>query len=294
MSFGLNMPDRKFARHIIEKSLQELPALPAVVMRVLKETESPTVTSAQIEKLICSDQALAAKVLRVVNSAYYGLTGQVNTVSQAIVILGMQQVRNLVLSVSCISAIKAKTARENEILAALWLHSFGSAAAAQILGRHKHIEGRDLEVLFIGGLLHDIGRLFLFSNFARTYEKALQTAAERQIPLDQAEQEILGISHCEIGEIMAQKWNLPNALAEILAGHEGPFNESTAPALYLVHLADWLMYTLEEEGHDFAKRPDPRAMAWYGLEEEEFGAVREEIREKVANAAQIFGLLAAA
>src|SRR5215207_6784467 len=95
-----------FVRTSIEKSVQDLPALPTVVMRILKETESTDTCAQTIERMLGSEQALASKVLRVVNSAYYGLSGQVTSLSQAVMILGMPQVRNLVLSVSAVSVMK--------------------------------------------------------------------------------------------------------------------------------------------------------------------------------------------
>src|SRR4051812_44649147 len=101
---SLNL-DNKFVRLSIEKSLRDLPALPGIVARVLQETEDPDASAHGIEKLLSSDQALASKVLRVVNSAYYGLSGQITSLSQAIMILGIPQVRNLVLSVSAVSVM---------------------------------------------------------------------------------------------------------------------------------------------------------------------------------------------
>src|SRR5436190_6608594 len=118
-----------FVKKSIEKSVQDLPALPSVVTRILRETESPDACAQNIERMISAEQALASKVLRVVNSAYYGLSGQVTSLSQAIVILGLQQVRNLVLSVSAISSIKPRTPRQQETMKMFWQHSFGTAAA---------------------------------------------------------------------------------------------------------------------------------------------------------------------
>src|ERR1700712_3732037 len=115
-----------FVRRQIARALQDLPALPSVVGKVLSETENPNATAASIEKMISSDQVLASKVLRVVNSAYYGLSGQVTSLGQAIVILGMQQIRNLVLSVCALSQVKPTTPRQHEVLKQFWLHSFGT------------------------------------------------------------------------------------------------------------------------------------------------------------------------
>src|SRR4051794_10645537 len=195
---SLNL-DNKFVRLSIEKSLRDLPALPGIVSQVLKETENPECSAQSIEKLLSSDQALASKVLRVVNSAYYGLSGQITSLSQAIMILGMPQVRNLVLSVSAISTMKPKTPRQQETLKLFWLHAFGTAAATQLIAQQKRMRVNDTEGLFLGGLLHDVGKLFLYSMFTQTYDQVLKYAQEKEIPVTEAEVKLLGLSHSEIG-----------------------------------------------------------------------------------------------
>lgn len=284
-----------FVKKSIEKALTDLPALPAVVARVLQETERPDGSAATVERLIAADQALASKVLRVVNSAYYGLAGQVTSLSQAIVILGMQQVRNLVLGVSAIGSMKPKTARQQEVLRQFWLHSFGAAAAAGILSKKKGISPKDQETLFVAGLLHDIGRLFLFCNFTQTYDQVLKYAYEKQISIEDAEVKLLGVSHAEIGADMARFWQLPAVITDLIAGHEGPFAEDQDPMLFTLHYAD--MITKDLYFHESAPcqpAADPVATAWVGLNDIEAAGLLAETRQKVDDAAQLFGMIAAA
>src|SRR5579862_2853858 len=144
----------QFIQRSIQKTLRELPALPDAVLRVVEETNKQDPSAQQIERFVSSDQALASKVLRVVNSAYYGLSGQVTSLSQSIMILGIQQVRNLVLSVGAISMFEVKGPRQQDTLRRFWLHAFSCAAAAQIIATAKKLDRNSQETVFVGGLLH--------------------------------------------------------------------------------------------------------------------------------------------
>ncbi len=287
--------DNRFLRKTIEKALKDLPALPAVVTRVLHATEEPNSSVAEVEKLIGTDQALTMKVLRVVNSAYYGLSGQVTSLSQAVVILGMQQIRNLVLSVGAISTIQAKTDRQRQTLKQFWLHSFGTAAATQFLCMKKGMQTKDAETAFIGGLLHDIGRLFLFCNFTEVYDDLLQYAEQRSIPVVDAEVTFLGMSHCKVGEEMAKTWHLPEILADLIGHHEGPFQEDSNPMELVVHLGDFLTKHVycPPDAMKLGK-VDPIAMAWGGMNVLEFEDLRQATEQKMAEASSLFGLMHAA
>ncbi|HTQ10081.1 MAG TPA: HDOD domain-containing protein [Fimbriimonadaceae bacterium] len=286
--------DNKFVRLSIEKSLRDLPALPDIVARILKETENQDVSAHNIEKLLSSDQALASKVLRVVNSAYYGLSGQITSLSQAIMILGMPQVRNLVLSVSAISTMKPKTPRQHETLKLFWLHAFGTAAATQIIAQQKRMKVNDMEALFLGGLLHDIGRLFLYSMFTQTYDQVTKYAEDRQITVTEAEMKLLGLNHSQIGSMMATTWKLPQTLIETIARHEGPFSPGDDPTLFAVHAGDNLTQHLYYATENMVMVSlDPVAEEWLGYSEEEFEDLRGQTARKIEEATALFGLLAA-
>lgn len=286
--------DNKFVRLSIEKSLRDLPALPDIVMRILRETENQDVSTHSIEKLLGSDQALASKVLRVVNSAYYGLSGQVTSLNQAIMILGMPQVRNLVLSVSAISTMKPKSPRQQETLKLFWLHAFGTAAATQIIAQQKRMKVNDMEALFLGGLLHDIGRLFLYSMFTQTYDQVLKYAQDKQVPVLTAELKLLGLTHSQIGATMASTWKLPQGLVDMIAKHEGPFEPADDPTIFAVHLGDNITQHLYFASDQVVDVPmDPVAREWLAFSDEELEELRTQTAHKIEEASALFGLLAA-
>ncbi len=286
--------DNRFIRKTIEKSLRDLPALPTVVMRVLQETEKPDVCAAGVEKLICSDQALTMKVLRVVNSAYYGLSGQVASLNQALVILGMQQVRNLVLSVAAIETLQPKTPRQHETMKQFWMHAFGSGAAAQSIAHEKRMPSKDVELIFLGALLHDVGRLYLFCNFTEAYDEVMEYAAQSGVSMDEAELKFLGITHAEVGKIMAETWRFPEALVRLIGEHEGNFTDGGSPDVFTVHIADQVMKDAYlQEYVVTCDALDPQAMAWLGYTDEQLMQLREETQVKIDEALELYGLMAA-
>ncbi len=287
------MSSANFVRASIEKSIQDLPALSPVVNRILKETEGPDACPQSVERLISSEQALASKVLRVVNSAYYGLSGQVTSLGQAIVILGLQQIRNLVLSVSAFSTIRPKTARDLEIMEAFWLHSFASATAMQIIAKRKNFALQDSETAFVAALLHDIGRLFLFSNFRQSYDQAIRYAETKGVLIEEAERKLLGLDHGEVGGQMAEVWKLPKVLVRLIGDHEAPNPDVVDPLLYALHVADWVT---KEQYFDIDRQLEPLPAfveEWLGYTPEEIYMLRDQTRDTVDEARSLFGLIAA-
>lgn len=284
----------QFIQRSIQRSLRELPALPDAVLRVVDETNKPEPSAAKIERYISSDQALASKVLRVVNSAYYGLSGQVHNLGQAVMILGIQQVRNLALSVGAISLFEVRGPRLQETLKRFWLHSFSTAMATQAIGNSKKLDRASLELLFVGGLLHDVGRLFLFANFTAAYDQLIRRALASSIPVEMAEFALLGIGHGEIGQSMTEFWKLPEPLCELIGSHEGPFDGTEAPTVYCVHIADAIskhLYYNRDVRLPLAI--DPAAEAWLDFDPEQFDALRKDISLKTDEAAHLFQSLAA-
>jgi HD-like signal output (HDOD) protein len=284
----------QFIQRSIQRSLRELPALPDAVLRVSDETNSAEPSILKIERYLSSDQALTAKVLRVVNSAYYGLSGQVSSIGQAVMILGMQQVRNLVLSVGAISLFEVPGPQRQETLKRFWLHSFSTALATQIVGDKKRFDRVTLESAFIAGLLHDVGRLFLFANFTRAYDQMIARAVHIGAPVEMVEWSLLGIGHADIGLQMAQYWKLPEQICEVIGRHEGPFDGTAKPIELCVHVADCLSKHLYYPGNSkLSFSLHPVAEDWLGCSPEEFEEIKNSLSSQMNDAADWLHQMAA-
>lgn len=274
-----NDPQLQQIRARIARAIQELPALPNVVMRVLRETQNETISATHLEKLIGTDQAIASKALRIVNSAYYGMSKQVDTLSQAVVILGIQQLRNLVLSLSAMSMIKAQTPAQREMHRKFWTHSLATAIGAQQLTRHKRLNVTEQEFSYVAGLLHDVGRLFLFTNFTETYLE-IERLVESGHTLRNAEIEALGLTHAQVGQVLAHVWKFPERLSEVMVNHEGPFNADSCQVTMAVHAA----HVLALQPGNATEAPeglDPYVAEWLALTQEDWATLRADIHQKL-------------
>ena len=281
-------------RKRLEQSLKELPPLPTAVAKVLDETNKAEPDLHKIDEIISGDQALASKVLRIVNSAYYGLSRQVTSVGQSVMILGIQQVRTITLSVGSIAAFSNRGPVDPEGARRFWEHSFATAAACQTIGHKLGVDKKSIETLSTIGILHDIGRMFIFCNFKSTYEKLVQKALKEGVSYEEVEMHFLGDSHAGIGAMIAEKWGLPEQIVQSIRWHEGPFEVQVDPALATLHLADW-MHKQVYYGED--KAPigplDPAIVESLGLSDEVLEQIEEQVRKKVAEASQLYGMVAA-
>jgi HD-like signal output (HDOD) protein len=289
----MSIPAGKLScKNYVDKALRDLPPLPAVVSRLLDLTSKDDTTSTEVEEIISSDQAISAKLLRVVNSSYFGLPRQVSSISQAVVILGFQQVRNLVLSVSALGIFTARTPRAREIQRECWEHAFGAASGAQTIARLKRLEPRDQETVFLGGLLHDVGKLFLFSTFTSNYQMVLADAEKRGKNVVELEKPMFGSDHAEIGQRLAVAWNFPEQLIMLIGRHEGNFDGAPFPMLYCVHAADRLANAVMAQGREWPDGTiDPLVNDWLGFTEDEYADLRSQIEIKLQDASETIGMM---
>jgi putative nucleotidyltransferase with HDIG domain len=207
------MAKKDYTRMIEEA--RGLPALASVIEAVMAAVIEET-SAAEIAKIIEKDSSVTARILKVINSAFYGLSGHVSTVSQAVPLLGIQVVKNIVLTFSVLD-IFSENKTPGFDFQKLWEHSFATAAASRLIARHVRYE--DGEEALVAGLLHDIGILVFARHAFEDYREVLSARETTQRPLVEIEQEILGITHAETGALLAEKWKLPDVLVVPIRYH---------------------------------------------------------------------------
>ncbi|MCC6404565.1 MAG: HDOD domain-containing protein [Fimbriimonadaceae bacterium] len=233
-----NNSNQPFSIRALSRAMVDLPALPTVVLQVMKAAENENATTSEIEGYILGDSALCIKLLKVVNSAYFGLPRQVTSIGQAIGILGLARVRSLVLTVGVLNALSNPNPKTAKLRTEFWKWSLTAAAGGQACAKQMGLDQRSQESAFIGALLSDLGRLFLLSLFPKEYEETLIEAMRGPRPLYEVEQRALGMDHATLGDQLSQKWGFPVKLTEVVRTHEFP--DADNYVAYCAHAGDRL------------------------------------------------------
>lgn len=208
-------------------TMGDLPALPSVVSEVMSMTDDPSMGMDRISGQIERDPALTAKILRISNSPYYGMRQFIGTLKLALVVLGVREVRNIVLGVSVFETLQDDS-MGSSLRHTFWDHAVFVAALSKRLGR-KFVRGLDGED-FISGLLHDVGKMALWRKHGATYADFLAGDAGSGTALCEREREVFGYDHAEVAAALAAYWNLPKTLADALYCHHPASERKIADA----------------------------------------------------------------
>lgn len=230
----------RLGREQVVERLRQLPSLPACIAELLASFADDDVDVDRIARQIAHDQGLTARVLRVANSSFYGLQSRVGTIHEAVVVLGFRAVRSMVLAVGMNAAFRA----ENCPGFAMHIYYRHCAAVGLAARELAGITGHNPELAFTGGILHDIGELVLAANFPLQYAAALAYRRKHDCFLVQAERDVLGLDHAEVGGLLAETWRFPAALREALAEHHAPASAQAGSLADLIHVADALSHAL--------------------------------------------------
>jgi putative nucleotidyltransferase with HDIG domain len=219
--------------------IHDLPTLPVVASNIVQITRNPKTSALEVGKAISQDPALSSKVLRSANSAFYGFPKKISTIHHAIVILGFANIRNIVLTASIFDVLSSKGGDNHFDREGFWEHSLACGVTSKLLARRMGIQNAD--EAFIWGLLHDLGKIVLDTYFNEDFARVVSLVREKGILIRDAEQQLLGSDHAEVGAAVAEKWNLPSTLIKVIRFHHNPSlaNESMRMAA-IAHLADAL------------------------------------------------------
>jgi len=221
--------------------MNSLPSLPSFYFQILKECQSSDSSIERIASIISQDFGLVAKLLQLVNSAFFGFSKTVSSAADAVQLLGVSRIRTLALTVHIFSCFEEKHLAGFSI-EQLWAHSFGTATMARKIVELEEGDEQMLESAFTAGFLHDFGKLLLLTNLPTNYREMLSVAETRQIPEWQAEQDLFGTTHAEVGGYLLGLWGLPVPIVEAVAWHHSPAKSMspTFSALTAVHVANVL------------------------------------------------------
>jgi len=248
--------------------IETLPSLPSLYIAITDALNSPNTSISKIGDIIAHDMGMSVKLLQLVNSAFFGLACQVSSPKQAAALIGVENIRALVLSVHVFSEFHG---RFHEDMAFLWDHSFAAAVFARAIARAQTAGRQTEDDSFTAGLLHDIGRLVLVCSCSDEYQQVLRSCKEKDIRLVAGEIETFGCSHSAVGAYLVGLWGLPHAVVEAVAWHHEPaqaMHDAFSPVM-AVHVADYFAHRKHTEAViDEAPEIDEKFLARLGLENE--------------------------
>jgi len=250
---------------LVNKSLK-LVSPPSTYAQLDGLIKDPNSSAEDISEVINTDPALVTRLLKVVNSPFYGFPSQINTISRAITIIGTRELTHLVLATSVIDAFKGiPTTLIN--MTEFWRHSLACAIASKYLARE--CGQRATERYFISGLLQNIGALVIYQSMPELAREAINSAEFGHEVIYEAEQRILGFDHTDVGQALVKAWRLPHSLEEVVKCHHTPSQSVNFPLeVAIVHIAD-IMVSSAQLGHsgDTHVPPlDPEAWDLLGLD----------------------------
>lgn len=261
--------------------IKDLPTLPSVLSKILATAADPDASAIDLGQHIQADQSLSATLLKLVNSAYYGFYRQIKTVTQAIVVLGFVEVRNLTLTATAFRTL-GKSGSDYDRLQ-LWRHSLGAAMAADRIAKTMKL---DIEGCFESALLHDIGKVVLDLLYPDRFCEAAHRAHVEQRYIADIERETFGIDHAEAGGLLGEHWNLPPSVVDAIRNHHTPekavidsqLTQVATLANYITYLAD-----LGELSNGIPPQYPAYAGTRLNLPEERCSELAENLRENREN-----------
>ncbi|MCA9429973.1 MAG: HDOD domain-containing protein [Candidatus Omnitrophica bacterium] len=244
------------------EEVENLPSLPTVVQEILDVTNDPRSGARDIQAVVENDQTCSVKLLKLANSAYYGFSRQVSSIKEAIVIIGMEGVKNVAMSLGVAECFLELGKANQHFLNNLWVHSMATATAAGVLA--KKAQGVSPSYAYCSGLVHDFGKLILAGEFGQEYFELFEKAKEEKKGLVQIERSVLGVSHPQVAGWVARSWELPDLVIESVELHHEAFNlEAPLQHVTLTGIADALTYEAKigDGGNGHPRRIDAQDLA---------------------------------
>jgi HD-like signal output (HDOD) protein len=242
----------------------DLSSPPLVYERLVEVINHPRGGTADVAKVIREDAALTARLLKVVNSAFFSFPRRIDTVTQAVTVVGTTQVRDLALATSVVSLFK-RVPEELVDMRGFWRHSLACGAGARVLA--GLLRETNVERFFVAGILHDLGKLVLYLKAPDSAREALELARTEGLLHHLAERRVLGFDHAQVGEALMTQWNMPPGLKEALRFHHEPQRAERYPVkTAAVHVADTLASGLGFGRSGEGLVPPLSDAAWASLE----------------------------
>ena len=273
--------DPKALRSRVE-NISSIPTIPSVLKQLSAIIENPKISLNEISNFVSQDPALTTKILQMVNSALYGFPGRISSVNHAVMLLGLNVVKGLLLSVSVFEIM-------HKAMIGLREHSIGVAIVSREIARKKGL--KEPEEVFVAGLLHDVGKVILTLAWPEEYDRTVREAESAGIAIFDAERNQFSETHAAVAGWLSEKWHFPKKLCECIANHHRPQTSALAPLeTAMVHTADVIVKARGIGYSGDRLVPDVSARAWetLALSEADLRGILKELEDSVEQATEEF------
>jgi putative nucleotidyltransferase with HDIG domain len=279
--------DEYFSRRI-QEYIKNMPSLPTSVAKVLEVCNNPQTSPADLNHVISLDPVLVGRVLKLINSAYYGLGQQVTNLVRAIIMLGINTVKNLALSSSVVTNLSSDKDTIGLNMEGFWRHSLCVGVAAKFIAKKRGVDHKLLEEYFTAGLLHDIGKITLNAVLPDEYMFAVSSSDREKLPLVLVEDRNLGINHSSAGAMIVKAWKLEGAVGDVIMYHHNhlEYEGSHRDLLHTVVLAN--RYAVQMEigfaGDLYPEKPAPSVWEALNVDPEIFEEIDPAVNSEIEKA----------
>lgn len=282
---------------IIKAYVSKMPPLPAAVSKVLQICNDPTTSPTDLNQVISLDPVLMGKVMRLINSAYYSLPNQITSLVRAIIMLGINTVKNLALSTAVLGTLGKPKDFQALNPDGFWRHSISVGVTAKLIAQKRNINTKLREEYFIAGLLHDIGKIPLNNKLSEEYVNAISLTDREHTPLYRSEEQMMLVNHAMVGKLIIDNWNLGRNLSDTVSYHhnlQGYEDREDEPQgskdlLYTVAMANLFSntYELGFSGDRYPEPLPPEVMSYLGIDWEYLEGIEDTVNAEIEKA-QVF------
>lgn len=272
----------------VKNYIDKMPALPTTVTKIMEICNSPNTSPADLNTVISLDPVLMGKVMRLINSAYYGLSQEITSLVRAIIMLGINTVKNLALSTAILTTLGHKENFQAINMEGFWRHSLCVGVTAKIIAKRRGIEAKGLEEFFVAGLLHDIGKIPLNNKISEQYLLAMSFSDRDRKSLIHSEKEAMGLNHSEIGTFVAKAWKLGAEVQDPILYHHVPerYEGPKKNIVYTVAVANYFAnyFEIGFSGNRYCKRPPAEIFKYLDVTMAYLEEVEDMVNEEIDKA----------
>jgi putative nucleotidyltransferase with HDIG domain len=232
--------DKETATAKVLGFIQQMPSLSTTATKVLQVCNTPAPAPNDLNRVISLDPVLAGKVLKLINSAYYARRNKITSLTRAIIMLGINTIKNLVLSTAIVNSVSKGVVSRTMDMNLFWSHSIQVGVTARLIAKEMGIPVLDQEFFFLAGLMHDLGKIPMSNQFPELYDQAMTISCNSRIDICLAEKKLMGLTHCDIGQMIVKKWDLGDGIESAFTSHHNirvgvPDEDRTG---WIIELAD--------------------------------------------------------